>query len=116
MFHDAQNEPVPRVFSLEVTEGSGTDIWVYDWQRDTMTRVTFTGNANAPVWSPDGRYIAFRAPGEGGMSVTRSDGSGKPQSLSQSKNAELPYWSSEAPVGSSTPPANCRFRVKGECP
>jgi len=69
---------------------SGTDIWVYDWQRDTMTRLTFTGNAGAPLWSPDGRYVAFRVAGAG-MFVTRSDGAGKPQPLTQSKNNQLPW-------------------------
>ena len=77
--------PDGQRLALDVREGSGgTDIWLYDWQRDTMTRLTFTGNANTPLWSPDGRYIAFRAVGEG-MSVTRSDGSGKPQPLTESK-------------------------------
>jgi hypothetical protein len=76
--------PDGQRLALEVTDGSGTNIWVYDWQRDTMTRLTFTGNNVGPLWSPDGRYIAFRAVGEG-MSVTRSDGAGKPQSLTQSK-------------------------------
>jgi Tol biopolymer transport system component len=76
---------------VDLTEGSGTDIWVYDWQRDTMTRLTFSGTAQAPVWSPDGRYIAFRTnPGEG-LSVIRSDGSGKPQSLTQSKYLQVPW-------------------------
>lgn len=75
--------------ALGVTEGSGTDIWAYDWQRDTMTRVTFTGRAENAVWSPDGRYLVFRAVGEG-MAVTRSDGAGKPLSLTQSKNAQYP--------------------------
>jgi Tol biopolymer transport system component len=88
--------PDGQRLALEVTEGSGTDIWLYDWQRDTMTRLTFTGSANAPLWSLDGRYIAFRAVGEG-MSVIRSDGSGKPQPLTQSKNAQYPW--SFAPDG-----------------
>ena len=82
--------PDGQRLALDVTEGSGTDIWVYDWQRNTMTRLTFTGNAEAPVWSPDGRYIAFQRPGEG-MSVTRSDGSGMPQPLTQSKDNPAPY-------------------------
>ena len=82
--------PDGQRLALEVTEGSGTDIWLYDWQRDTMTRLTFTGNANAPLWSPDGRYIAFRVVGEG-MYVIRSDGSGKPQPLTQSKNSQYPW-------------------------
>jgi Tol biopolymer transport system component len=82
--------------AVEATEAGGTDIWVYDWQRDTMTRLTFTGTALDPVWSPDGRYIAFRTVDEG-MYVTRSDGSGKPQSLTQSKNTQYPW--SFAPDG-----------------
>jgi Tol biopolymer transport system component len=67
-----------------------TDIWVYEWRRDTMTRLTF-GPARSiyPLWSPDGRYIVFQAPG--GMFWTRSDGSGNPQPLTQSKNRQLPY-------------------------
>jgi len=82
--------PDGQRLALEVTEGPGTDIWLYEWQRDTMTRLTFTGNANAPVWSPDGQYIVFQVLGEG-MSVTRSDGSGKPQPLTQSKNIQIPW-------------------------
>jgi Tol biopolymer transport system component len=76
--------------ALEVTGGPGTDIWLYDSQRDTMTRLTFTGTATAPLWSPDGRYIAFRAEGEG-IAVTRSDGAGKPQPLTQSKAIQYPW-------------------------
>jgi Tol biopolymer transport system component len=82
--------PDGQRLALEVTEGSGTDIWVYDWQRDTMTRLTFAGIALDPVWSPDSRYVAFRTVGEG-MSVTRSDGAGKPQPLTQSKNIQYPW-------------------------
>jgi Tol biopolymer transport system component/predicted Ser/Thr protein kinase len=64
------------------------DIWIYEWQRDTLTRLTFSGAAS-PVWSPDGRYIVFRA--SGGIFWTRSDGAGKPQPLTQSKVAQTPY-------------------------
>jgi serine/threonine protein kinase/Tol biopolymer transport system component len=77
--------PDGQRLALEVSDASGTDIWVYDWQRDTMTRLTFSGNNQFPVWTPDGRYIAFHATGEG-MSVIRSDGSGKPQPLTQKDN------------------------------
>ena len=67
---------------------SAGDIWIYEWQRDTMTRLTFSG-AVSPVWTPDGRYIVFRGPG--GMFWARSDGAGKPQPLTQSKTAQTPY-------------------------
>jgi serine/threonine-protein kinase len=81
--------PDGQRLALEIAGGSGTDIGVYDWRRDTMTRLTFSGAAEGPVWSPDGRYIVFRAIGEGTL-VTRSDGGGKPQPLIQSKNLQYP--------------------------
>jgi serine/threonine-protein kinase len=83
--------PDGQRLALEVSDGHGTDIWVYDFRRDTMTRLTFSPAAENPIWSPDGQDIVFRASGEG-LSVIRSDGAGKAQSLIQSKN--LPYpWS-----------------------
>jgi len=88
--------PDGQRLALEVADGSGTDIWTYDWQRDTMTRLTFSGTASDPVWSPDARYIVFRV-SDSGMSVTRSDGAGKPQLLTQSKNVLFPW--SFAPDG-----------------
>ena len=67
-----------------------SDIWVYEWQRDTMTRLTFgSGTSIYPIWSPDGRYILYEAPG--GIFWTRSDGSGKPEPLTQSKNPQYPW-------------------------
>jgi len=69
---------------------STSDIWVYDWQRDSMARLTFSStNSIYPIWSPDGRYILYEAPG--GIFWTRSDGSGKPQSLTQTKNIQYPW-------------------------
>ena len=35
------------------------------------------------MWSPDGRYIVFAG--------TRSDGAGKPQPLTESKNRQIPF-------------------------
>ncbi len=69
---------------------TASDIWVYEWKRDTMTRLTFgPASSTYPIWSPDGRYILYQAPG--GMFWTRSDGAGKPQPLTQSKNLQFPW-------------------------
>ncbi|MGQ0642336.1 MAG: protein kinase domain-containing protein [Gemmatimonadaceae bacterium] len=35
------------------------DIWVHDIAANTLDRLTTTGSANTPVWTPDGRRIAF---------------------------------------------------------
>jgi len=82
--------PDGQRLALMMTAGSNSDIWIYEWQRDTMTRLTFGGGSNInPVWSPDGRYIVFEAGGS--MFWTRSDGAGQPQPLTQSKNRQVPF-------------------------
>ena len=48
--------PDGQRLAMEVTEGSGTDIWIYDWQRDTMTRLTFDGKAPGSRMDP-GRTV-----------------------------------------------------------
>jgi len=78
--------------AMEVMDGSSQDIWVYDLGRDTMTRMTFDGKVNqGPTWSPDGRYIVFGD--REGLSWTRADGAGKPQSLVRTKSPTTFPWS-----------------------
>ncbi len=70
-----------------VSQGSSSDVWIYDWRRGIKTRLTNGWNAY-PVWSPDSRFVVFQA--LGGMFWTRADGAGKPQPLTQSKARQLP--------------------------
>jgi serine/threonine-protein kinase len=67
---------------------AGSDAWIYEARRDTMTRLTFNGGG-FPVWSPDSRYIVFYK--AGGLFWTRSDGAEQPQVLSQSVNGQVPF-------------------------
>jgi DNA-binding winged helix-turn-helix (wHTH) protein/Tol biopolymer transport system component len=83
---------------LAVTNGG--DISIYDIGRATMTRLTFTGNATVPVWTPDGNHIAFRSASNDGTTISwiRADGAGEMQRLLVSRVPITPY--SFSPDGS----------------
>ena len=82
---------------MDIRGEAHRDIWVYDWARDTLTRVTSEGsNEEYPVWTPDGGRIVYRSfrsstdPSGYTLSWKRADGSGEAQVLVQSKAALLP--------------------------
>ena len=94
-YSNPQLSPDGQRLAVEISNGLTRDIWIYEWKRDTMARLTFdVGNAIAPLslaWSPDGRYIVFA--GNDGIYWIRSDGAGKPQRLTQvttSSRVQLP--------------------------
>jgi serine/threonine-protein kinase len=76
---------------LIVEAGTQEDVWVYETERDAMTRLTFGGVMHSsPIWSPNGRYVVFGRRGQG-IFWTRSDGGGQPQELIKSSGAiQLP--------------------------
>jgi TolB protein len=54
------------------------DIFRYEIESGLITRLTFGGNNNAPVYSPDGEWIAFNSLRNGGQAdiyLMRADGS-----------------------------------------
>ncbi len=79
-----------------VIAGSTYDIWLYDVARDTLTRLTYGGDDNYPVWSPDGKRIAFNSTraGPANLYVTAADGSGTAERLTTSEYSQYPgSWS-----------------------
>jgi hypothetical protein len=92
------NEPAayqfPRLSSdgsrlaYTVTQGSITDLWVYEWQRGIKQRLTNGMVTWGMVWSPDGRFVVFESAGR--MLWTPADGGGKPQPLTQAKTLQFP--------------------------
>jgi len=68
------------------------DVYVYDPQRDTTTRVTFTGKTGLPIWTPDGKHIVYQDHSSGfALSWIRSDGGGEPQRLLEGQVNPTPW-------------------------
>jgi serine/threonine-protein kinase len=111
---DGKSEPLPSAVAGYVgptlspdrkqiavaIEGESTfDIWIYDIERDTMTRLTFEGDNNWPIWSPDGEYVSFSSVRDGSlMSAYRkaADGSGSPEQIFSPEGK--PGWGQVSPV------------------
>jgi dipeptidyl aminopeptidase/acylaminoacyl peptidase len=90
--------PDGKRLALAATTSTGNDLYVYDLGRETMTRLTFGGHAYGPVWTPDGKHIAFASfPSNLGIWWVRSDGAGEPQRILESQDSAIPW--SFAPDG-----------------
>ena len=87
--------PDGRRLALDIPAGPASDIWIYEWARDTLTRLTSDpGDDTNPVWTPDGHRIVF-ASDRADRSTSNlywqpADGTGGPQRLTESKNPQLP--------------------------
>ncbi len=86
--------PDGKRLALQVRDGKRMDIWVDEWERDTLTRLTFGGEFNSsPVWRPDGQRITYSSRETGGawsLYWKRADGAGDALRLTESKNAKYP--------------------------
>ncbi|MGO9258275.1 MAG: hypothetical protein ACLQU1_18460 [Bryobacteraceae bacterium] len=82
-----------QIHTGKTTEG---DIWIYDVDRHTKTRLTSEGVNEYPIWAPDGRQVTFGATiaGKHGIYSVAADGSGKPELLLATESRAWPTsWS-----------------------
>jgi Tol biopolymer transport system component/tRNA A-37 threonylcarbamoyl transferase component Bud32 len=98
-YYTPRFSPDGKRLALGIESENGVDISVYDLQNDVLSRLTFNGGTTAyPVWTPDGRHIAFysRTGNRARIEWVRSDGAGGVQPLigvfgRQLGNASAPY-------------------------
>jgi len=74
--------------AVEGISDEGPDIWIYDIERGTRTRLTTGGTGIDPVWSPKGDAIAYSRPGPS-IYLARADGGGTPEPLVTVDEARL---------------------------
>ena len=92
-YFDPAFSPDGKRLALEISDGKRRDIWVYEWERDALTRLTFAGEVNQfPAWTPDGQRIAYSSVEKGGVYNLwwiRADGAGDAQRLAESKSPQF---------------------------
>ena len=73
-------------------EGDGHDIWVWDFARKSLTRVTNDpGTDQSPVWMPDARRLVFKTEAGGvlgALVMQAADGSGTAERLTDGARIE----------------------------
>ena len=76
--------PDRKRIAIMLRNENNFDIWTYQIEQDTLTRLTFEGENRSPTWSPDGRRIAFSSARGNALTsvfVKAADGSGPAEML-----------------------------------
>ena len=90
-----RSSPDGTRIAVLVSESSGTNLSVYEWAQNRMTRLTFLKSVGIyPTWTPDGKHLAFPSDSQElsgpGIYWIRADGAGEPQRLAEGQNL-VPY-------------------------
>jgi Tol biopolymer transport system component len=74
------------------TSGINPGAWVYDIQRNTAIRVTSDGQSSAPLWTADGKRVAFSWSKTASLDMwwAAADGSAKPERLTKTDFEQRP--------------------------
>ena len=88
--------PDGRRVAVTIGEPLRGNIWIYDIARATLTPLTFEGNNGIPVWTLDGKRLAFASYRAGSRNLfwMQADGTGEVEQLSTSVERQAPWsWS-----------------------
>jgi eukaryotic-like serine/threonine-protein kinase len=90
--------PDGQRIAVSILESGNYQIWVYDLERGTLSRLTHEKSNALGVWSPDGKQISFGSTlsGPANLYIISADGNGSPERLTSSPFAQLPSsWSKD---------------------
>jgi len=80
LFASPRYSPDGRRLALGITDQAGArDVWVFDVDQRTWSRLTTDGISNRPIWTPDGRRLLYSSNDD--LWWIPADGSGRPESL-----------------------------------
>ena len=98
----ARLSPDGTHLAVTITTVRGHEIWFYDLERETFSRLNFEGSNRTAVWTPDGRRVVFSSDHGGktfNLFIAPADGRAQPQRLTQSDFNQ--FVASVAPDGRS---------------
>ena len=108
--------PDGRQIAVEKRDPSNRDIWIFDLARGTETRFTFYAGVDlAPLWSADGKRIAWESArdGIGQLYVKEAAGVGEEKPLLESKQNKAPVdWAPDNTLFYAEFDAKTRFHIK----
>jgi serine/threonine-protein kinase len=81
--------------AMEIRDRDQRDVWVYEWSRDALSRLTFDASDDSiPIWTTDGRRITFASDradrGTTNLYWQRADGTGEAERLTVSDYRQWP--------------------------
>ena len=88
--------------AIGTDDGRDAIVWIYEIAgKSAMRRLTFGGQNRYPVWSPDGRRVAFQSDREGdqGLFVQNADGTGTLERLTKAQEDDEHVPESWSPDG-----------------
>jgi serine/threonine-protein kinase len=81
--------------AMTISSGGKSDIWIYDIVRESMTRLTFNECSDGPLWSVDGKRVAFWSGSIPDIAVywKAADGTGTDEKIGSLPRRGLTPWS-----------------------
>jgi serine/threonine-protein kinase len=94
--------PDSKRLAISTDDATEANVWIYEITGQTaMRRLTFGGQNRFPIWSPDGRRIAFQSDREGDLALfaQNADGTGAVERLTKAQQGEAHAPESWSPDG-----------------
>ena len=92
------DDQIAADIGLSGSSGQLSDLWIYNLPRHSSARLSFDQHSSSPVWSPDGKQIAFSRQTEAGSQiVVRSvSAAGAERVIINENQRTVPFsWSSD---------------------
>jgi Tol biopolymer transport system component/tRNA A-37 threonylcarbamoyl transferase component Bud32 len=94
IFHRPRFSPDGSKLTVDITREAGRDVWIYDLDQRTLSRLSFERNGHDAIWAPDGKSVVYAAAGDRDTLIAlftrRIDGSTELDTISTSPGLAAP--------------------------